>query len=349
MSGSCGKIDVGILAGICVGLAIVIGFAAFVLLDTTGESGSGLGQEYVYDITELGKVDESLIIYNEIDAAIQTGFENSRSIAIDRMSNLYAAGDEAVRIFKLQSGRHILEREIKLDDSPHCLKPADEKIYIGMKDHVRVFDLTGQLLSTWDSLGDEAVLTSIDVDKEDVFVADAGNRVVIRYDKQGNIINYIGEKNPERNIPGFVIPSHNFDLDVAADGLLRVVNPGRHRIEAYTFDGDLEFSWGKASMAIEGFCGCCNPANFAIDRDGNFITSEKGLVRVKIYNSDGEFAGVVASPEQLFRGGAKYAGQVVTESQVPGFDVAVDEQGKICILDTIKNTVRIFEKKDTLQ
>ena len=218
-----------------------------------------------------------------------------------------------------------------------------------MKNHVRIFNLSGQLLSTWNSLGDEAVLTCIDVYKDNVFIADAGNRIVIRYDKQGSIKNYIGKKDPERNIPGFVVPSHNFDLAVADDGLLRVVNPGRHRIEAYTFDGDLEFFWGKASMAIEGFCGCCNPANFAIDRDGNFITSEKGLVRVKMYNSDGEFVGVVASPEQLFRGGAKYAGQVVTESQAPGFDVAVDEAGKIYILDTIKNIVRIFEKKDTLE
>ena len=349
MSGNCGKIDVGILAGICVGLAIIIGFVAFVLLDTTGKSGSGLGQEYIYDITELGEVDESIIIYDEIDAAIQTGFENSRSIAIDRTSNLYAAGDEAIRIFKLQNGQRIFEREIKLDDSPHCIKSFDDKIYIGMKNHVRIFNLSGQLLSTWNSLGDEAVLTCIDVYKDNVFIADAGNRIVIRYDKQGSIKNYIGKKDPERNIPGFVVPSHNFDLAVADDGLLRVVNPGRHRIEAYTFDGDLEFFWGKASMAIEGFCGCCNPANFAIDRDGNFITSEKGLVRVKMYNSDGEFVGVVASPEQLFRGGAKYAGQVVTESQAPGFDVAVDEAGKIYIIDTIKNIVRIFEKKDTLE
>ena len=67
---------------------------------------------------------------------------------------------------------------------------------------------------------------------------------------------------------------------MASDGLLRVVNPGRHRIEAYTFDGDLEFSWGKVSVGIEGFCGCCNPVNFAILSDGSFITCEKGLTRV---------------------------------------------------------------------
>ena len=344
-----GKIDVGVVAGLCIGLAVIIGFAAFVLLDTTARRGSGLGDEYVYDISELGKVDENLILYEEVGIALETGFKISRAITVDRESNLYAAGDESVRVFKLQNGRHVFEREINLDDSPHCIKLADEKIYLGMKDHVRVYDRAGQRLSIWDTLGNKAALTSIDVYKNDVFVADAGNRIIVRYDKQGQIKNYIGKKEPERNIPGFVIPSHNFDLAVAADGLLRVVNPGRHRIEAYTFDGDLEFFWGRASMSIEGFCGCCNPANFAIDPDGSFITSEKGLVRVKIYNSEGEFIGVVASPEQLFRGGAKYAGQVVTESQAPGFDVAVDNKGKIYILDTIKNIIRIFKKKYSSQ
>lgn len=340
------KIDTGVIAGLCIGLAIIIAFAAFVLLDTTGRKGSGLGDEYIYDVSKFGKVDESLILYEEVHTGIETGLEASRAITIDSRMNLYAAGDMSIRIFRLQNGRHTFDREINLDDSPHCIKVSDDKIYIGMKEHVEVYDLTGKRMSAWETLGERAVLTSIDVYKDNVFVADAGNRSVVRYNKHGQIKNYIGKKNTERNIPGFVIPSHNFDLAVAADGLLRVVSPGRHRIEAYTFDGDLEFFWGKASMAIEGFCGCCNPANFAIDKDGNFITSEKGLVRVKVYDDDGEFVGVAASPEQLFRGGAKYAGQVVTESQAPGFDVAVDNEGKIYVLDTIKNIVRIFKKKD---
>jgi DNA-binding beta-propeller fold protein YncE len=345
-----GKIDIGVIAGLCIGLAIIIGFAAFMLLDTIGKTGSGLGDEYTYDVTKLGKVDESLIIYKEIGEGLKTNFEISQGITIDDASMiLYVVGDESVRMFNITSSGAVFEREIILADVPHCIQVSDDKIYVGMKEHVEVYDRAGQRLNAWETLGERAVLTGIDVYKDDVFVADAGNRVVVRYDKQGQIKNYIGKKDLERNIPGFVIPSHNFDLAVADDGLLRVVNPGRHRIEAYTFDGDLEFWWGKASMEIEGFCGCCNPANFTIDTEGNFITSEKGLVRVKVYDSEGEFVGVVASPEQLFRGGAKYAGQVVTESQAPGFDVAVDNEGKVYVLDTIKNIVRVFKRKETVQ
>jgi hypothetical protein len=166
------------------------------------------------------------------------------------------------------------------------------------------------------------------------------------------LINRIGEKSPERNIPGFVIPSPYFDLAVASDGLLRVTNPGRHRIEAYTFEGDLEFWWGEFSSRLEGFCGCCNPVNFAILPDDSFVTCEKGLVRVKIYNHKGNFVGVVAGPEQLVEGGASRvsefgagSGSREAGARAGGFDVAVDSRGRIFVLDTIKNVVRIFARK----
>ncbi|MBM3243119.1 hypothetical protein FJZ31_43220, partial [Candidatus Poribacteria bacterium] len=50
---------------------------------------------------------------------------------------------------------------------------------------------------------------------------------------------------------------------------------------------------GYLSMDIDGFCGCCNPVNFAMLPDGRFVTCEKGLPRVKIYDADGTFSGVV--------------------------------------------------------
>ena len=71
------------------------------------------------------------------------------------------------------------------------------------------------------------------------------------------------EKNADRNVPGFIVPSPFLDVMIHRDGLLRVNNPGRHRVEAYTFDGDLEGAWGKPTAAIEGFCGCCNPIAIA--------------------------------------------------------------------------------------
>ena len=235
--------------------------------------------------------------------------------------------------------------EIELDGTARCVALVEDSvIYIGMRGHVEVYDIETKQLTRWESLGEDAVLTSVAVWRGDVFVADAGNRIVLRYDNQGNLINRIGHKDKARNIPGFVVPSPYFDLSVGRDGLLRVVNPGRHRIEAYTFDGDLEFFWGVYSPDVEGFCGCCNPVNFSILGDDSFVTCEKGLVRIKIYDADGVFAGVVAGPEQLRPTEEPKICQVPAQCQVGGFDVAVDNQQRSLVLDTIDNVVRVFEK-----
>ena len=56
---------------------------------------------------------------------------------------------------------------------------------VGVGDHVEVYDRSGKRVAVWESLGERAVLSSIAVAEDDVFVADAGNRVVLRYDSDG--------------------------------------------------------------------------------------------------------------------------------------------------------------------
>ena len=354
MNGRSGTINIKTFVSVLAVLAIVVGIFALVQLDVTGKKGSGLGKEFVYDIKDLAKVDPNLILYEESVQAVGTGFGASRAIAVGPGGRVYVAGDQAIQV--LAEGGNFkfsLFGEIKLTYSPWCLAVADDgRFYIGMKDHVEVYDGQGKRLTAWQSLGDDAVLTSIAVSRNNVFVADAGNRVVLRYDTTGRLINRIGEKDKDKNIPGFVVPSPHFDLAVARDGLLRVVNPGRHRIEAYTFDGYLEFWWGEFSnVDVKGFCGCCNPVNFAIlegprsaGTDESFVTCEKGLIRVKIYDAEGVFVGVVAAPEKLVKGGLSHVCETAAECQAGSFDVAVDAQGRIFVLDTIKNVVRIFTK-----
>jgi hypothetical protein len=331
-----------ILIGVLIGLAVLFAVVAVVRFDTTGKKGGGLGKEFTYDITELKEIDPNLILYEESTQPIKTGFTDSHSIALDSEGTIYVTGDKAIRL--LDEIGELLD-EIKLTEAAGCLDVADNgKIYVGMRDHVEVYDNWGKRQSAWDSLGRKAILTSIIVWKNHVFVADAGNRIVVQYDIAGTIINRIGKKDSRRNIPGFVIPSPYFDLAIPRDGLLRVVNPGRQRIEAYTFDGDLEFWWGEPSAAIEGFCGCCNPVNIAVLPDDGFVTCEKGLVRVKVYDSEGEFLGVVAGPNQLAKGSEYRVCELPEECQAGGFDVAADASGRIFVLDTINNVVRIFTK-----
>jgi len=337
-----GTINIKIIIGVLITLAVVVAVVAVVRLDVVGSKGGGLGKEFKYEVNELARIDPNLILYEESAGAIKTGFANTHGIAVDSKGSVYVAGDKAIRIFA-QSGDRL--GEIKLDDTPRCLTvTTDGTIYAGMKDHVEVYDAQRQKQASWDSLGKDAILTSVVASEDNVFVADAGHRIVIRYDTAGKVINEIGQRDSFRNIPGFVVPSPYFDIAVSKDGLLRVVNPGRLRIEAYTLEGDIEFWWGGPSAAVEGFCGCCNPVNIAILPDGGFVTCEKGLVRVKIYNSEGSFVGVVAGPEQFGAGGTSKICMLPEECKISGFDVAVDQAGRIFVLDTVDNIVKVFTR-----
>jgi hypothetical protein len=211
-----------------------------------------------------------------------------------------------------------------------------------MKDHVEVLDAEGAHQATWESLDERALLTSIAVGENDVYVANAGGRVVLRYDLQGKLLNRIGDRDDLRHIPGFIIPSPFFALAVAPDGLLRVTNPGGHRVEAYTPEGDLEQHWGKAAIDIQGFCGCCNPVAIAILSNGDVVTAEKGIPRVKVYNNEGEFLCVVAGPEMLLPTRAANE-ETRTEHKLKVVGLAADGQGRVLILDPGTRSVRVFQ------
>lgn len=284
---------------------------------------------YEFELSSVRTGDTTMAAYTET-ASFSTSLSEIHGLATDAQGMIYVSGTDGVEIF--DSVGKMLK---KFNISGTALSMAvgeNGKLFIGLPDHVELFETSGKLLASWKSFGPDAVLTSIAVKGNDVFVADAGQKVVYHCDLKGNVLNKIGLKDPAAGIPGFVVPSPYFDLAIASDGGLWVVNPGRHSFEKYSSDGTLQTSWSKASMAMEGFCGCCNPSNFAFLNDSMFVTSEKGIERVKIYSIDGRFLGIVATPDQFDEG-------------TTGLDLAVDRQNRILVLDPAKMKVRIFEPK----
>jgi len=298
-----------------------------------------LGAEFTYDLSELAKVDPNLIGYQE-RAAIDTGMKEPRGIAVGGEGLIVVAGDKTVRWFA-DDGK--AAGEFQAPEAPQAVAATTGKvrlaIYLAMKDHVEMYTPDGKQQDVWDKAGPNALFTSIALGATGIFVADAGNRVVLRYlgnraegPFRSQIASRIGEKDDARGIPGFVIPSPYFDVAVGPQDTLWVANPGRRRVERYTFDGNLVSSWGKASPKIEGFCGCCNPTHIAVLPDGGLVTSEKGLARVKTYTAGGELVSVVAPPAAFAEG-------------TVGLDVAADSRGRILVLDPVARKVRVFVKK----
>lgn len=287
-----------------------------------------LGPEFTYDLSELAKVDPNLIHYRE-SAAIDTGMQEPRGIAVDSKDRVFVAGDKAVRCFGADGKA---AAEFAAAEPLRAAVTPTGVIYAAMTDHVEVFDPQGKRTAAWKPEGAKSVLTCVAATDNDIFVADAAACLVYRYNPAGELVGRIGAEDAAKKIPGILVPSPYFDVAVGPQDTLWVANPGRRRVECYTFDGNLVDAWGKTSPKIEGFCGCCNPTHIAVLPDGGLVTSEKGLARVKTYTAQGELASVVAPPAAFAEG-------------TVGLDVAADSRGRILVLDPVARKVRVFVRK----
>jgi hypothetical protein len=293
------------------------------------KAGKNIENQYEYKVDEFRKVDSTKVLYNEtlsfpVDAEILSGIAVSDSLII------VVAGNQILKYNF--SGKEVFRKQIS--DTATCLTvDKNRQIWLAMRHYIAMYDSQGTLIKKWNSFGDRSVITSLAVSGESVFVADAGDRIVYQCNTNGRILKKIGEKNEQLGVPGYVIPSPYFDLGLDDTGFLWVVNPGRHSFENYNPDGSMRTSWGKTSFKIEGFSGCCNPAHIAIMDDDSFITSEKGMPRIKLYDQHGEFKGVVASPEMFDR-----------DSYLAP-DISLDADQRVIALDFERKQVRIFEKK----
>lgn len=277
----------------------------------------------------FSKTDPKLVIYNKL-RHIKLGLRQPRAIALGPDGKLYVAGDRAVEVYDRLNGGEL--SSFRLASVPYSMSIApDGKVYIGAKDHIEVYDCTGKMLSRWNPVGGKAYLTSIAATKDAVFAADAGNRVVLKYDLGGRVVSLIGKKDSATGAPGFIVPSPHLDV-AAAGGAVWVSNPGMHDLELYGPDGKLKRAWGKASFAADGFSGCCNPTDIALLPNGKFVTSEKGIPRVKVYSAAGKFEGVVAGFETF-------------KPDVVGLDLTTDAQGHIFVLDPSIKCIRVYVAK----
>ena len=281
-------------------------------------------------IEQLAKVDPALIIAKE-SGRLAPGLGQIRGIAVGPEDRVYAVGDKTLVV--LEADGKPRARVSLGKDANAVGVGADGAAYVGLMDRVLVVDPASGKQVAWEPIGPKTWITSVAVSASEVMVGDFAEKRVHRFDLAGKKLGVIA---PNAGSGRYEIPGPHFDavFDPSGSGVW-VAHTGRRLMERYGADGAPSASpWGKSSPLIEGFCGCCNPSHFAMRKDGSFVTSEKGLNRVKVYGPAGDLKGVVAAAKDF-------------EKDVSGeLDVAVDSKDRILVVDAAKNTapsVRIFQ------
>ncbi len=306
-------------------LIILAGF--FMVRDFFFPPEKDMGNPYEYDLSDFREVEEDLFCYREAGRVDVDGL-GAKGIAVDDKDRLYVAGNGKVMICDRQ-GETV--QQFDFAGVANCIAVGGQgEIYLGVNDHVEVFDFSGNLLASWPVPGERTLITSIAVADTLVYVADAGNKFVLQYGPGGELLRDIGKRDRAAGELGFIIPSPYFDLLIGREGELWVVNPGLHALQSYNARGEAVSSWKRTSMQLDGFSGCCNPSHIAMLANGSFVTSEKGIERVKVHLPSGDFSCVVAGPEQF-------------ETGTVGLDLAVDSEDRIYVLDPRKGEIRSFD------
>ena len=314
---------------VAIGLLVVllIALVGFMLKDMMSTETQDVNP-YSYELDDYKSIDSSKICYSEIKR-FNIDIENLRAVSVDDNDNIYLAGNGRVIIldkdFNLKSTFNVEGENYAMTISKSGL------IYLSKRTHIEVWNDNGELVKSWEAFNEKSFLTSIALKEDQVFVADAGNKSMLKYSVDGNFIKEIGKRNKETGEKGFFIPSPYFDVALGRNGEIWAVNSGYHQLEAFNQEGEKFSSWKKTSMQWDGFSGCCNPSNIALLSNGSFVTSEKGLVRIKIHAPNGDFICAVATPNEF-------------EDGVSGIDLAVDSNDNIYAIIPQTNELRVYNK-----
>ncbi len=334
----------GLIVIAVVAIATAVGVYALFQTDPWGENSSTTADRFSLDLDAQMHIPAELLSHIET-GQIDVSSEGAHAVAVGPDGHIYVAVKNAIEILH-PDGRSLTT--VPTESTPSCLAVAGEDhvhpgyLYAGVERRVIVIDAKGKVAANWESLNEKAIITAIAVTPQTVLVADAGNRYVVRFSAAGERLGEIGAEQPDRDMPGFIIPSPYFDLVAGPDQSIAVVNPGMRRVETYSSDGQLQSVWGGAGSQLRDFFGCCNPSHIARLADGRIVTSEKGIPRVKIYSAVGDFESVVAGPRQLEVSQAAL-GDARGDQVEKVFDVAVDPADRILVLDPGKQCIRVFE------
>lgn len=294
-------------------LVIILAFIGYIIFDATKDSGKKVAEVTSGDTVYT----DSWSLFREIQIP---GGELSSVSASDN-GIIFLGGDSYLKSLNPDlTELWNLNTESKITS----ISVSGDTVFASTTETVLLVSTAGKLLTEWGPYEGNSIITSVSAGKTHLAIADAGNKRVFILKKNGEMQSMIGQSDDQ-----FVIPSSYFDVDLSDENLF-AANTGHRRVETWTTDGKKLSQFGEPGTAPGAFCGCCNPAHFAVIPQG-FVTAEKGINRIKILDRNGNFVEFVSSNNEFI-------------PSIP-LDVASSDGITIYAANSANNKLYLFKRK----
>jgi hypothetical protein len=249
------------------------------------------------------------------------------------------SGSEGVRIVDPRGNE---QGTLPVTGTTHAVAFGENgQVFVGQEDVVRVLGPEGDELRSWRTWHYDGKqhrfndITDIAVMGGSVFVADGYNKRVHRFSPVGDFMLEFGGEEETM----LIMPTAH--LDVVPDreeNALYVNNAGKNRVEVRKPNGELGLYWGEPGPHAQGFSGCCNPTDFDVMPNGYFVTAEKGIHRVKVYDRGGRMLAY------LNRTNFTDPKDLGLDTLADGMDVAAESTERFYVTDPGSQQVLVFKR-----
>ncbi len=116
----------------------------------------------------------------------------------------------------------------------------------------------------------------------------------------------------------------------ATDEKLLIAENTRFQVGIYDRDGQRQLGFGeRAQSGDNGFGSCCNPMNVICCNNGDILTAESSIGKIKRFNSEGEMLGYVGKAR--IGGGCKHV-SIGFDENLDRYYIQYQDKNQICVL-----------------
>jgi DNA-binding beta-propeller fold protein YncE len=224
---------------------------------------------------------------------------------------------------------------------------------------VSIFTRDGEPISKWGTAGTaDGQLngpSGIAFDREDnLYLVDSGNNRIQKFTKDGHFLakwGQAGSGDGEFNLP--------WGIDIDKDGNVYVADWRNDRIQKFTPDGQFLVKFGVSGSGDGEFN---RPTGVAVDQDGIIYVTDWGNDRLQVFDAQGRFITEVTGDSVVSKWGKTKLDanpDMWKEREVAqGLDreklfwgpiaVEVDDQGQVFVVESARNRVQVYLKRDPL-